>query len=166
MPIDVETLSTGQLENLIVNHRRKRATNAPLSIDALRELEKRKGKGLDFEKSLSIILEAAREARFLSYRELADANGADWSQVRYAIGGHLWKLAEYGHLKEQLLLSAIVVNKPNVETGKMEPDTLKGFIGAARELGYPITDEQAFLKEQQARVFAWARRESTPPPQQ
>jgi hypothetical protein len=61
------------------------------------------------------------------------------------------------------LLSAIVVNKPNVETGKMEPDTLKGFIGAARELGYPITDEQAFLKEQQARVFAWARRESTPP---
>jgi hypothetical protein len=45
-------------------------------------LEKRKGKGLDFEKSLSIILEAAREARFLSYRELADANGADWSQVR------------------------------------------------------------------------------------
>ena len=82
MPIDVETLSTGQLENLIVNHRRKRATNAPLSIDALRELEKRKGKGLDFEKSLSIILEAAREVRFLSYRELADANGADWSQVR------------------------------------------------------------------------------------
>jgi hypothetical protein len=101
-------------------------------------LEKRKGKGLDFEKSLSIILEAVREARFLSYRELADANGADWSQVRYAIGGHLWKLAEYGHLKERLLLSAIVVNKPNVETGKMEPDTLKGFIGAARELGYPI----------------------------
>ena len=130
MPIDVETLSTGQLENLIVNHREKRATNAPL------------------------------------YRELADANGADWSQVRYAIGGHLWKLAEYGQLKERLLLSAIVVNKPNVETGKMEPDTLKGFIGAARELGYPITDEQAFLKEQQARVFAWARRESTPPPQQ
>ena len=36
------------------------------------------------------------------------------------------------------MLSAIVVNKPNVETGKMEPDTLKGFIGAARELGYPI----------------------------
>ena len=82
MPIDVETLSTGQLENLIVNHRRKRATNAPLYIDALGELEKRKGKGLDFEKSLSIILEAVREARFLSYRELADANGADWSQVR------------------------------------------------------------------------------------
>ena len=131
MPIDVETVSTGQLENLIVNHREKRATNAPL------------------------------------YRELADANGADWSQVRYAIGGHLWKLAEYGHLKERLLLSAIVVNKPNVETGKMEPDTLlKGLYRRRARTRLPDSDEQAFLKEQQARVFAWARRESTPPPQQ
>jgi hypothetical protein len=69
-------------------------------------------------------------------------------------------------LKEQLLLSAIVVNKPNVETGKMEPDTLKGFIGAARELGYPIADEQAFPKEQQARVFAWAQGGPAPVQQQ
>jgi hypothetical protein len=118
MAIDLETLSSGQLENLIANHRRKRAIDAPLCIDALRELEKRKGKGLDLEMSLSIILQAARKARFVSYRELADANGADWSQVRYAIGGHLWKLAEYGHLKERLLLSAIVVNKPIPTPGK------------------------------------------------
>jgi hypothetical protein len=48
----------------------------------------------------------------------------------------------------------------------MEPDTLKGFIGAARELGYPITDEQAFLKEQQARVFTWAQRGPAPAQQQ
>jgi|GEM_PF-5358945 hypothetical protein len=75
MPIDVETLAIGQLENLIENHRRQGATNAPLYIDALRELEKRKGKGLDFDKSLSIILEAAKERRFLSYKELADASG-------------------------------------------------------------------------------------------
>lgn len=38
----------------------------------------------------------------------------------------------------------------------MEPETLKGFIGAARLLGYPVTDEEAFLREQQERVFAWA----------
>jgi hypothetical protein len=67
MPIEVETLSTSQLDNLIENHRRKRATNAPLYIDALRELGKREGKGLDFDKSLSTILEAATERRFLSY---------------------------------------------------------------------------------------------------
>ncbi len=157
MPVDIETLSVSQLENVIENHRRKRATEAPLYIDALRELEKRKGKGLDFDKSLSIILNAARERRFLSYRELADASAADWGQVRYAIGGHLWKLVEYSHLRHGILLSAIVVNKPNVDTGKMEPETLRGFISAARELRYPITDEEAFLREQQDRVFAWAQ---------
>ena len=48
MPINAETLSDNELENLIENHRRKRATHAPLYVDALRELGKRKGKGLEF----------------------------------------------------------------------------------------------------------------------
>lgn len=90
MSIGVETLSIVQLENLVENHRRKQVTNSPLYVDAIQELEKRKGKGLDFDKSLSIILNAAKERRFLSYKELADASGADWSQVHYAIGEHLW----------------------------------------------------------------------------
>jgi hypothetical protein len=54
------------------------------------------------------------------------------------------------------MLSAIVVNKPNVRSGVMEPETLKGFVAAARDLGYPVTDEEAFLREQQVRVFEWA----------
>ena len=37
MPIDVEILSDGQLENLVENHRRQRVTTAPLYLDALRE---------------------------------------------------------------------------------------------------------------------------------
>jgi hypothetical protein len=156
MPIDIEKLSTPQIETLIHNHRTKKATGAPLYADAIRELEKRKGKGLDFEKSLSIIWQAARESRYLSYKELADASGADWGQVHYEIGGHLWRLVEYAHQKNLPMLSAIVVNKPNIDSGRMERDTLKGFIGAARLLGYPVTDEEAFLKEQQARVFASA----------
>jgi hypothetical protein len=159
MPIIVEALPTDQLNNLVANHRRQRATNAPLYLDALRELGKRKGKGLEFDKSLSIILQVAKERRFLSYKELADASGADWHQVRFAMNEHLWKLVEHSHLSHQILFSAIVVNTPNVATGKMDPGTLKGFIGAARDLDYPVMDEEAFLKEQQARVFAWAQRE-------
>jgi hypothetical protein len=54
------------------------------------------------------------------------------------------------------MLSAIVVNKPNIGSGAMEPETLKGFIGAARLLGYVVADEEAFLREQQDEVFAWA----------
>jgi 5-methylcytosine-specific restriction protein B len=53
------------------------------------------------------------------------------------------------------MLSAIVVNQENVATGKMERKTLKGFIGAARDLGYVITGEEVFLKEQQELVFRW-----------
>jgi hypothetical protein len=157
MAIDIAGLSTPQIETLIQNHRNKAATNAPLYADALRELEKRKGKGLDFDKSLSIIHQAAKEGRYISYKELADASGADWGQVHYAVGRHLWNLVEYAHRRRWPLLSAIVVNKPNIDTGKMEPDTLKGFIAAARLLDYPVIDEQAFLKEQQARVFAWGQ---------
>jgi hypothetical protein len=59
------------------------------------------------------------------------------------------------------MLSAIVVNQGNVATGRMEPDTLKGFIAAARNLGFSITDEETFLRQQQHRVFGWGRYVST-----
>src|SRR5215470_17787477 len=98
MPIDVEALSDRELENLIENHRRNRATDKPLYIDALRERGKRKGKGLEFEKSLALILKAAKERRFLGYPELAKESGADWNQVRFATNWHLWDLVEYSHL--------------------------------------------------------------------
>ncbi|HEY4982712.1 MAG TPA: acyl-CoA dehydrogenase family protein [Pseudolabrys sp.] len=99
----------------------------------------------------------AAEERFVSYKELADASGANWNQVHYSIGGHLWSLVEYAHRKGWPMLSAVVVNKQNVASGSMEPETLKGFIAAARELGFSITDEEAFLREQQRRVFEWAK---------
>jgi hypothetical protein len=164
MPLNIEALSIAELETLIENHRRRRATGSPLYIDAFRELEKRKGKGLEFGKSLQIILKAAKERRFLSYKELADASGAKWNQVHYAIGEHLWKLVEYADRQGWPLLSAIVVNQPNIATGNMEPETLKGFVAAACKLGYPIIDEEAFLREQQARVFAWAEMASSTTP--
>jgi hypothetical protein len=161
MPIAVQTLTDDQLQNLIENHRRQKATSAPVYLEALREWQLRKGKGLDFDKSFEIISAAAKEGHFLSYKELADASGADWGQVHYAIGGHLWDLVEFAHRNCWPMLSAIVVNQPNRRTGKMEPETLKGFIAAARDLGYSVTDEEGFLREQQDRVFAWANREGT-----
>jgi hypothetical protein len=60
---------------LVKNHRRKHATAAQLYVDALRELGARRGKGLEFDKSLFIILQAAEDGRFLSYKQLADASG-------------------------------------------------------------------------------------------
>lgn len=158
MSIVIEKLSVADLKTLIENHRNKGATDKPLYKDALRELEKRTGKGLDFDKSFAIIKRAAKQRRFVSYKELADASGADWAQVHYAIGGHLWRLVEYAYRRGWPMLSAIVVNKANLAIGTMDPETLRGFISAARELGRNVgSDEKRFLKDEQAQVFEWAQ---------
>ena len=157
-PIDEQT--DQQLKNIIDNHRRAGALDKPDYLNALRELARRKGKELDFDKSFALVRKAAAEKRFLGYKELADESGADWSKVHYSMNTHLGELMEYAHLRGWPLLPAIVVNKANVETGSMEPPTLTGFVTAARSLGYAVSDEEAFLREQQKRVFEWA---STPP---
>lgn len=163
-PIDVAQLSDQQLQNTIDNHRRKSATDSQTYIEALAEQARRTGNGLDFSKSFEIISRAASEWRFVSYKELADESKADWKQVHYSIGRHLWALVEYAHRKGWPMLSAIVVNKQNVSTGKMEPKTLKGFVAAARALGHSVPDGESFLNEQQRRVFEWGEALKGPPP--
>jgi hypothetical protein len=157
MAIDLLKLDKVGLKNLIDNHRKNDATDKPLYLEAIGEYERRFGNGLDFDKTMRIVREAARAGNFLSYKDVADASGAKWNVIHHTIGKHLGGLVEYAHKKGWPLLSAIIVNKPNVEIGKMDPAALKGFIQAARELGYPVTDEEAFLKEMQNRVFVWAQ---------
>lgn len=160
MEIDPARLAENELKNLVENHRRKDATDPkthPAYIAALEELARRKGNGLDFATSRRVILEAARKRQFLSYKDLADASGSDWQKVHWSIGSHLFDLVEWSWRQHGIMLSAIVVNKENIDTGDMEPGTLKGFCEAGRALGLAVTDETAFLKEQQRRVFDWAR---------
>ena len=76
--------------------------------------------------------------------------------MRYAANQHLGDLIEYAYRRGWPLLSAIIVNQQHLDDGRMEPPTLKGFCEAARSLGYAIADEEAFLQEQQLRVFNWA----------
>jgi len=83
--------------------------------------------------------------------------GVEWNRVHYSMGKHLWSLVEYAHRKGWPMLSAVVVNQQNVAIGRMEPATLKGFIAAARELGFSITDEEGFPREEQRRVFEWSK---------
>lgn len=145
-----------QLANLVANYQRLGRVNDAYYLEVLSEMARRKGAGLDFEKTFQIVLKAARERRFLSYKQLADASAVEWSRVRYAVNGHLGDLIEYAHRRAWPLLTAVVVNQQHLEDGRMEPSTLKGFCEAARSLGYAFADEEAFLKEQQDRVFEWA----------
>ena len=74
------------------------------------------------------------------------------------MGPHLDSLLEYCHLNDLPLLSAIVVNKPNLNSGELEPDSLKGFIAGVKSLGISVVDENAFLRDAQAKVFEWGVR--------
>lgn len=155
-------LDDAGVKNLIDNHRAKGATEAPTYLAALEEWERRKGKGLDFDKSLRIIRRAAAERRFLSYKDLADESGLEWNKAHYAVNEHVIRLIEYAHCRGWPMVTAIIVNKHNQDTGEMEAYTLRGFIKAARDLGRIVLNEDTFLKEEQERVFAWAQSATEP----
>lgn len=157
--IDVTKLDDQGLKNLMENHRRLRATNEPAYGAASREWNARHGGGLDLETSLGYLRQAARERRFVSYGDLAEANGATWDKVRYPMNAHLWALVEHAHHHGWPMLSAMVVNKSHRETGEMEPETLAGFVAAAEALRYEVVDPKLFLKQQQELCFAWGQEE-------
>lgn len=156
MPIDPKKLDDAGLQNLLDNYRRREAHD-DVYLAALTELARRKGKGLNFDTTVRVIREAAASGRYISYGEVAEASNADWNQVRYAMGPHLDDLIEYCHLNNLPLLSSIVVNKDNVRTGELNPDSLKGFIAGVRRMRIPVVDDHQYLREEQQRVFAWAR---------
>jgi 5-methylcytosine-specific restriction protein B len=154
--IDPKKLSIEGLDALIENHRKRGQLSAPLYLAALGEWERRKSGGLDFDKSMMIIRRAAANRQFLSYKDIADESGAKWSAIYNHVGSHLTRLCEYAYRQGWPLLSAIVVNKDNLDSGSLKERSLDGFVEVARGLGYVVTDKEAFLKEQQERVFTWA----------
>ena len=153
--VDVKKFSDGELKSLIENHRRNGAFDKPLYAAAVEEWHQRNGGGLDIDKSLSYLRQAASERRLVSYGELAEANGATWDKVRYPMNHHLWALVCLSRAKGWPMLSAMIVNKSNVATGHMEPETLAGFTKAAEELGHQVDDPAEFLKAQQSACFEW-----------
>ena len=153
--MDVTKLTDEGLKNLMENHRRLDATSEPLYGAASVEWNRRHGGGLDLKTSLAYLKAAARERRFVSYGELAEANGATWDKVRYPMNAHLWALVEHAHHRGWPMLSAMVVNKDRRQTGDMDPETLKGFIAAAEALKHHISDPAEFLREQQELCFQW-----------
>jgi hypothetical protein len=159
--IDVTKLLDDQLKTLVEHHQTHGRTGEPNYIDAVAEMAKRDAPELDLGRSLATILEAARTSRFISYSDLAQASGAKWDRVRYKMNTHLWAIVCFAKNRNWPMLSAIAVNKQNVDTGKMEPSTLRGFIDAARLLGYKdIVDEAGFLTDQQRQCFEKSARET------
>lgn len=160
MAIDVANLSDSELRQLISNHDAKGATSAPRCVEAQAELDRRGNKGLDVKTTVTALTQAATQGRFVSYKEVADANGANWKKVHYPMAKHLDEVLAYCHRNKLPYLTAIVVPKPNVKTGKQNTETLRGFIACIERLGVSITGEDDFMYAEQQRVFDWGRSQS------
>jgi Phage integrase, N-terminal SAM-like domain len=72
-------------------------------------------------------------------------------------GKHLEADVEWAARNGLPLITAIVVDQPALSTGAMSDSALSGFIRAARKFGHSVTDERAFLRDQQQAVFNWGR---------
>jgi 5-methylcytosine-specific restriction protein B len=111
---------------------------------------------LDLDVTVGAILSSARAGRFLSFGDVARANDAPWSRVRRGLGEHLKAACGLSLSRGGPMISSIVINRIHLATGAMEPETLAGFIAAARDLGLVVDDPEAFLRAQQAATFRWA----------
>ena len=111
---------------------------------------------LDLRKTYRAILDAARERRFISYGDLARANDANWRSVWREMNRHLGELVEIAATRNWPMPSAIVVPQDNIETGILDGTARDGFINAAKEFGFDVSDPVAFVEEQQQAMFAWA----------
>lgn len=107
--------------------------------------------------TINTLIQAARKQDFISYGEVAAANGADWQKVRRLMPKHLDNVLLYCHQRGLPYLTAIVVSKPHLLTGKFDPENLKGFINGLQLLGLNIADHERFAREEQLRVFDWGR---------
>jgi 5-methylcytosine-specific restriction protein B len=113
---------------------------------------------LDINKTYKTILAGAREGRFVTYGELAAASGVEWKKARRPLPQQLGQLVTIAHERGWPLLSAIVVNKDQVDSGALEGDSLAGFLAAADMVGLKVDDPKSFLRDQQKAVFEWAKK--------
>ncbi|WP_145998298.1 hypothetical protein [Caulobacter flavus] len=157
----VADLTNEQLSALIANHQKQGAFDRPLYAEALDELQRRDGPGLDLEVTIKCILGAAAVGSFLSYGDVAKANGCEWNKVRRQIPRHLDRVLAKAHARKAPLITSIVVNDKNRETGDLEESSLNGFVAGAERLGIMVEDPVEFLRREQEATFLFAERHGT-----
>ncbi|HVZ28046.1 MAG TPA: hypothetical protein VG798_05270 [Rhizomicrobium sp.] len=154
---DYSGIKTGNLEDMIARHEKQGITNTPSYLAAVEELAKRHSKHLNTERTVFHLKKCARENRFTSYEEIANASEAVFSKVHWQMTDHLDYILQICHAQNLPLLTSICVNKKNIKTGKLEEGSLAGFIKGAKRLKYDVVDELEFLKSCQESCFAWGQ---------
>ena len=155
--INMASKSPDELKTLIANHERAGKTDTERYLSAVAELASRNSGELTLEKTVAVITAAAKRGAFISYKDVADGNGAAANRVQFRIAKHLLEVSRHAHKQGWPMISAIVVNKQHVLDGKMEPKTLAGFCDCARSMDLEVGDEATFLHAQQRAVFQAAK---------
>ena len=158
--MDLTKKTNSEIDIWIANHERKKETGSELYKDLIAERSLRHGRGLSIDVSIEAMKKAAREQRYISYGELAEANGINWSKARHLMNGkhgHLDSLLAHCHSHSLPLFTAIVVQKGKLGTGLMDDFTLAGFIEGVERLGRVVIDARKYLSECQEQCFSWGK---------
>ncbi len=157
---DLRHHADGELDERIDELESGDAIGTAEHLALLEERARRSSTVLDVERSLAQLVKAARDGRFTTYGALAEANGIEWKRARpLMIGknGHLDRLIDVCHARGLPYLTAICVNKENVDTGGLSDKALEGFIACIRRLRVPVLDERKYLEDCQVACFEWGR---------
>jgi len=154
---DFSTYDDKAIEGAIRRHQEKGVTDTDLYRELVEERAKRCSKKLIVEKTVALLMDAARREGFVSYKDVATASGVSFDTVRWQVGKHLDSILDFCHSKGWPLLTALCVKQSEVADGDLSGGSLEGFIKGARRLGLTVTDEKSFLRECQAACFAWAK---------
>ncbi len=155
--INMASKKPDELKTLIANHERVGKTDTDRYRAAVAELASRNSGDLNVGKTIKVIADAAKRGIFISYKDVADGNGAAANRVQFRIAKHLLEVSRHAHTQGWPMISAIVVNKLHIADGKMEPKTLAGFCACARAMDIEVGDEAEFLQTQQRAVFQAAK---------
>lgn len=156
MAIDPTAQNAEQLATLIQRYQERGLTARPEYAAYVEAYATKAAPKLKLDTTISAIRRAAQLKEFVSYGDLAKSNGVEWSSVYRLMPKHLDSILWKCHHLGWPLITAIVVNKPHLQTGLMELESLAGFSGGARRLGVSVVDELAFLRAQQQLTFGWA----------
>ena len=162
--MDLSSKTNDEIDNWIANHEKAGKTDSDLYRSLIVERGRRHGRGLSIEVSISAMAQAAKNGRFISYGELAEANGIEWTKARHIMNGkhgHLDNLLAYCASNGLPLLTAIVVQKARLASGSMDDFTLAGFVEGAERIGRKVVDPEQFLSQCQDECFAWAKQQQT-----
>jgi hypothetical protein len=162
--MDLASKTDDEIDTWITNHERAKKTDSDFYRSLIVERGRRHGRGLSIDASMNAMVQAAKNGRFISYGELAEANGIAWTKARHIMNGkhgHLDNLLAHCASNRLPLFTAIVVQKGKLASGEMDDFTLADFTEGAERIGRKVIDPRKFLSQCQDECFEWARNQQT-----